>query len=192
MMGRALLTIGWTATVGFAAAGWVGYEIAGPELFNLHLLLGLAAAFLLLFSHCWIMFYLIGTGKAIKEAAAEANLGAEPVEETKALKNRSYPSLMLAMALAMATFILGGGVDTGSIPVWLHHAMFVLTLGIQLRSLWILRINAACRAQGISYSRFIDGLKKKHVELDRKMLSELAVRDARTFQQLVDLAKQAG
>src|SRR3990167_9021196 len=44
----------------------------------------------------------------------------------------------------------------------------------QLRSLWVIRINAACRAQGITYSQFINGLKKAKVNLDRKVLAELA------------------
>ena len=137
MMGRALLTIGWTATVGFVASGWVGYRIDGAETFNLHLLLGLAAAFLLLFSHCWIMFYLIGTGKAVKEAVADHGLDAGYVEETKRLKGDSYPAMMLAIALAMATFILGGGVSTGVLPGWVHWGLFYATLVAQLRALLI-------------------------------------------------------
>ncbi len=60
-----------------------------------------------------------------------------------------------------------------------------------LRSLWIVRINAAARMGGMSYSRFIHGLKVAHIELDRKVLSDIAVRDAATFQNLVALAKQA-
>lgn len=62
----------------------------------------------------------------------------------------------------------------------------------QMRGLWILRINVACREQGISYSQFINGLKKANIELDRKILSDLAVRDEKGFQQLVELAKKAG
>jgi large subunit ribosomal protein L20 len=61
-----------------------------------------------------------------------------------------------------------------------------------LRRLWILRLNAALRPRGISYSRFIHGLKLSKVELDRKMLSELAIRDAAAFDRLVELAKKAG
>ena len=52
------------------------------------------------------------------------------------------------------------------------------------RSLWIARINAACRANQLSYSRFVAGLKKKGVPLNRKMLAELAVRDGSSFQKL--------
>jgi large subunit ribosomal protein L20 len=57
------------------------------------------------------------------------------------------------------------------------------------RSLWIERINAACREQGTSYSRFIAGLKKAGLTLNRKMLSEMAVRDGSSFKQLVALSK---
>jgi hypothetical protein len=137
MMGRALLTVGAMATLGLIATGVLGYLVADVGSAGLHVLIALATCLLLLFSHCWIMFYLIGTGKAIKEAVAREGLAVELVEETKALKNRSYPWLMLAMVLAMATFILGGGVDTGALPAWLHQAMFFITLLVQLRTLWI-------------------------------------------------------
>ena len=57
------------------------------------------------------------------------------------------------------------------------------------RRLWITRINAACRANGTSYSAFMNGLKKAGVEINRKMLSELAVNDKAAFTQLTELAK---
>jgi large subunit ribosomal protein L20 len=57
------------------------------------------------------------------------------------------------------------------------------------RKLWIARINAATRNQGLSYSRFIYGLNKAGVAVNRKMLSELAIHDETAFIQLVDLAK---
>tara|TARA_B100000963_G_scaffold360693_1_gene392596 strand:- start:3720 stop:4079 length:360 start_codon:yes stop_codon:yes gene_type:complete len=57
------------------------------------------------------------------------------------------------------------------------------------RALWIVRINAGCRTNGITYSRFIAGLKKSGVELDRKVLSEIAVSDKLAFAQLVETAK---
>ncbi|VEU58850.1 50S ribosomal protein L20 [Mycoplasmopsis gallinacea] len=59
------------------------------------------------------------------------------------------------------------------------------------RKLWIARINAATRAEGMSYSRFISGLKNANVVVNRKMLSELAINEPKTFKVLVDLAKQA-
>lgn len=57
------------------------------------------------------------------------------------------------------------------------------------RKLWIARINAATRMNGLSYSRFINGLKKAGVEVNRKMLADLAVSDAKAFTQLVEVAK---
>ena len=59
------------------------------------------------------------------------------------------------------------------------------------RGLWIVRLNAACRNAGISYSRFIEGLKAANIELDRKVLSDLAIRDEVAFTALVKKAQDA-
>ena len=58
-----------------------------------------------------------------------------------------------------------------------------------MRRLWILRVSAASRAQGLTYSQFIDGLKKSGVEVNRKMLADMAVREPEAFANLVTLAK---
>jgi large subunit ribosomal protein L20 len=57
------------------------------------------------------------------------------------------------------------------------------------RRLWIIRVNAACRARGMRYSQLIYGLQKAHVELDRKTLAELAIFDPDVFDKLVEMAK---
>ena len=57
------------------------------------------------------------------------------------------------------------------------------------RSLWITRINAAARLNGMSYSTFINGLKKQNITVNRKMLADLAVNDAAAFAKLVEIAK---
>ncbi len=59
----------------------------------------------------------------------------------------------------------------------------------EFRSLWIVRINAACREAGITYSKFMRGLKLAAIELDRKMLADLAIKDPRAFNKLVEIAK---
>lgn len=59
------------------------------------------------------------------------------------------------------------------------------------RTLWIARINAACRAQDLTYSRFIEGLAKAGIIMDRKVLSDLAVRDPQAFTAIADKAKAA-
>jgi large subunit ribosomal protein L20 len=59
------------------------------------------------------------------------------------------------------------------------------------RKLWIARINAAARMNGLSYSRFINGLKKSDIEINRKLLSEIAVNDSEGFARLADIAREA-
>ena len=61
----------------------------------------------------------------------------------------------------------------------------------QFRALWIVRINAGARECGLSYSRFIDGLKKAAIELDRKVLADMAVHDKPGFAAIAELAKAA-
>ena len=61
----------------------------------------------------------------------------------------------------------------------------------QFRRLWIIRINAAARMRGMTYSQFIDGLKKAQIDLNRKQLSELAIHDPKAFDSLVEEARSA-
>src|SRR5215475_4848286 len=61
----------------------------------------------------------------------------------------------------------------------------------QYRSIWIVRIGAAARAHGLNYNQFISGLKKANIELDRKVLADLAVNDPTGFAALVETAKRA-
>lgn len=59
----------------------------------------------------------------------------------------------------------------------------------EYRSLWIIRLNAACRESGITYSRFVNGLKTAQITLDRKVLADLAVREPEVFAQIIEQAK---
>jgi large subunit ribosomal protein L20 len=61
----------------------------------------------------------------------------------------------------------------------------------QFRALWIVRINAAAREQGLSYSRLIDGLNKANIEIDRKVLADLAVTDKAAFAEIANQAKSS-
>jgi large subunit ribosomal protein L20 len=61
----------------------------------------------------------------------------------------------------------------------------------QMRELWVIRINAAARQNGITYGRFVAGLKKADIELDRKILADLAVRDETTFAKIAEVARGA-
>ena len=59
------------------------------------------------------------------------------------------------------------------------------------RSLWIVRLNAACRERGVRYSQLIDGLKKAHIRINRKMLSEIAIADPAAFDAVLEKAQAA-
>jgi large subunit ribosomal protein L20 len=61
----------------------------------------------------------------------------------------------------------------------------------QMRQLWIIRINAAARQNGLTYGQFVHGLKQANIEIDRKILADVAVRDAATFGRIAALAKGA-
>lgn len=62
----------------------------------------------------------------------------------------------------------------------------------EFKRLWIIRINAACQEVGVTYSRFINGLKKANIDIDRKVLSELAISSPAAFKKLVKLSKESG
>ena len=136
MMGRALLILGWLSTLGIAATAIIGYLLGtAVRSLTVHVLIGLIGSLLLLFAHCWVMFYLIGTGTAIKKAVTENQLDADLSERTKAFKSRSYPWLMLAMALIIATFVAGGAYVAGVGPSWIHEVLFYVTIGSQVYTL---------------------------------------------------------
>ena len=61
----------------------------------------------------------------------------------------------------------------------------------EFRSLWIIRLSAACQEEGMTYSRFINGLKRANVDIDRKVLSELAISSPSAFKKLVKVSKEA-
>ncbi|HEV8489216.1 MAG TPA: 50S ribosomal protein L20 [Candidatus Limnocylindrales bacterium] len=61
----------------------------------------------------------------------------------------------------------------------------------QMRELWVIRINAAARQHGLTYGRFVAGLKKADIALDRKMLADIAVRDSAAFGRIVEVVKSA-
>jgi large subunit ribosomal protein L20 len=73
---------------------------------------------------------------------------------------------------------------------WSHSYRHRKQRKADFRKLWIVRINAACRNSDIKYSQFISGLKNAGIDIDRKMMAEMAVNDLPAFNQLVDIATQ--
>ncbi len=104
---------------------------------NLHMLWGFFVATLIVLLQCLIFGFFIGSGKSIKRVVADNNLGAHWVQKTKDYKNKCYPALMLAIVISAVAAILGGGVASGAIPIWVHEIFIWLALSANARSLWI-------------------------------------------------------
>lgn len=147
MMGRALLIIGALAMLAFVASGVLGYLLEGPSdaAMPRHVLVGLAACLAQLFSHCWILVYLILTGRAIRETVAEGALDARYGDETRRFVWSTAPWLLAAVVLGLASFLLGGATATAAIRPWIHHVSFYVLLMAQGLALWqeyrVLRAN---------------------------------------------------
>ena len=138
-MGRALLAVGVIATLGLIATAVLGYRLPGPAdpAMPRHVLAALVASLLLVFSHCWILLYLIATGRAVRQAVREYDVEALVDGEARRLRRKVLPWLLLAVGTALGTFVLGAAVITGAAAAVVHHVLFYVTLGMQAVALWI-------------------------------------------------------
>lgn len=138
-MGRALLAVGVIATLGLIATAVLGYLLPGPAdpAVPRHVLAALVASLLLLFSHCWILLYLIGTGRAVRQAIRDYGVEASHDAEARRLRGRVLPWLLIAAATALGTFLLGAAAMTGAAASVAHHILFYVALVAQAAALWI-------------------------------------------------------
>ena len=104
---------------------------------GLHMLWGLFTATLIILLQCLIFGFFIGSGKSIKRVVEENALSREWIQKTKDYKNRSYPMLMLAILVSLSAAVVGGGVSTGSVPVWIHQGLAWAALALNVYSLWV-------------------------------------------------------
>src|SRR5438132_4296211 len=123
-MAQFLLLTTLLSIAGLIATGIVGF-MAAPGHYAQHIFFALATVVLGLFSQSMTMFFFIGTGKEIKEAA---NQDSAVVQRTKAFKAKVFPAATYAMLVLMVTFIMGGGVASGKTPRWLHLTLSVAAL----------------------------------------------------------------
>jgi hypothetical protein len=101
------------------------------------MLWGFFMAILVVLLQCLIFGFFIGSGKSIKRVVEEKGLDQTWIQKTKDYKNRCYPMLMLAIVVSVAAAVVGGGVSTGSIPVWVHQGLTWAALLLNIYSLWI-------------------------------------------------------
>jgi hypothetical protein len=139
MMGRSLWFLGALATAGVAVTAAFGYGVHSPGDPGMprHIVAALASSLLLMLSQCWILFYLLGTGKVIRDAVREGGLDPAPLAASRHLRRVCYPALLLAMTLVLATFLVGGQVAGKGAPAWVHHALSWATLAVQAGALWL-------------------------------------------------------
>jgi hypothetical protein len=141
MMGRSLLLVGVLGTAGLAVAGALGYGLTSPGDAGMprHIIVALASILMLMFSHCWILLYLLGTGRVIRQG--RRGLPPEAAEPAALAGSRrarrvGYTALAAAALLALAEFLLGGAVAANAAPHVLHHVFFWAALAAQGVALW--------------------------------------------------------
>jgi hypothetical protein len=140
MMGRSLLIVGVLGTAGLAVAGALGYGLTSPGDAGMprHIIVALASMLMLMFCHCWILLYLLGTGRVIRESRRGLPQEAAEPASLQGLRARQvgYAALGAAALLALAEFLLGGAVAANAAPHVLHHVFFWAALAAQGIALW--------------------------------------------------------
>ena len=106
----------------------MGFTMQARVGLSQHFLFGFFTTFLVALSQSMTMFYFIGTGKQVKDLAANLAGGKELIQRTKMFKARVFPPATWAILFTMATMILGGGVDTRVIPPFVHLVLAAIAL----------------------------------------------------------------
>lgn len=160
MMGRALLVVGWSGAAGLLVSLLLGYSTAEADGGSgLHLQLALVSCLLLLFAHSWILFYLLGTRRAVRSALAEHPRVPAFGDRYGSLLRRSQWLLWPAIASLLALLVTGGAALAGVLESGIHVIVGWATVLLQAASLvrqggvlsdneaWIARAEALLRAE---------------------------------------------
>lgn len=136
-MAQALLISTLLTIAGLIATSIQGFRASsGPDVGN-HIILALVTVVIGLFSQSMTLFFFIGTGKEIKDKAKGEADENSIVVDTKRFKNQVFPAALYAMTAIMVTFILGGGIHRGKLPVWTHTSLTVVTILFYMRAYWV-------------------------------------------------------
>jgi hypothetical protein len=127
----ALLTLTGLSILGIAASLVLAFQAPAAQT-SAHVLVGVFATMLNLLAHSLMMFYLIGKGKAVKEAVIEAGIQGDYYSRVSRLRAPVFSRATLAMALTMATGIIGASVDVRVLPSWPHAVLAALAIASQL------------------------------------------------------------
>ncbi len=121
----ALLTSSLMGIVALATTLYLGFAIDGRVGLQQHFLFALFATFVAILAQCMSMFYFIGTAKQAKDLLGSHPQAPDIIRRTREFKSRVFPPATVAILLTMAAWIIGGGVDTRVIPVWIHTVLAV-------------------------------------------------------------------
>ena len=119
-MRSALLTATTLSVLGLFASSFLGGFATTSQDVTQHVSLAIFATMMTLLSHSMLMFYLIGKGKAVREAVTEASLSADFIAEISRARKPVFSVGMPAILVTIVAAVLGAGVDTGAIPSWVH------------------------------------------------------------------------
>ncbi len=133
-MSAALLTATAISILGVIVTAFIGYTAAADADLWRHAMYGVFVTLLVLFSHSMMMFYLIGKGRAVKDATAEHGIADRYSPEIARLRRPVFSYGCLAMALTMVTAILGASADTRALPPIVHGTLALAALAANLRT----------------------------------------------------------
>ena len=134
-MTAALITASVLSFAGLLASFVLGYAAAAPEEVLRHATLAIFVTLITLLAHSMTMFYLIGKGRAIRDAVTEEQLQTDAVARVSALRGPVFKLATLAMASTMLTAIMGGGVDTEAVPAAVHTLLATFTIAVSFVAL---------------------------------------------------------
>jgi hypothetical protein len=134
-MSAALITALLISVGGLSASLVLGFTATTPAGILRHTTLAIFVTLVTLLAHAMTMFYLIGKGRAVREAVTESGLSPHLVAEIARIRRPVFSMGTLAIALTMATAIVGGGVDTGALPAGVHSALAFSSLAANLAAL---------------------------------------------------------
>jgi len=139
-MAAALVTLTALSIIGITAAFVVAFGASQVDT-SVHVLLGVFATMLNLLAHSLMMFYLIGKGKAVREAVTEAALAGDYVQRISRLRAPVFSRATLAMAITMTAAIMGASVDVRVMPAWPHALLAAAGIATQLHA-FVTEVNA--------------------------------------------------
>ena len=153
-MAQALLTALGLGFMGLVATLVLGLRVASGDDIERHIILGFTSTTILLLAHSMMMFYLIGKGRAVKDAVAEGGIAGDFCQRIAVARKPVFSIGTLAMAVTMTTAIVGASVDTGGLPPIVHAWIAYMAVAANV---WAVRIELAALGES---SRVVDEVNR--------------------------------